>query len=134
MLSLSRHLHESQNLGGGVHGGKTPYGGRTPGRTPAAGHATPGRMSVRQVPARTPNPYPGPGAAAGGPQTSYGLGPSSSTPYGGGNQTPAYGNFSRPVPPPFAGAPPSVPSGMNPQRAAMIQRASGWGEGPGKAW
>jgi len=43
-------IHRS-NLGvSGPSGGKTPYGGRTP------GHRTPGRMSVRQV-ARTPNPY-----------------------------------------------------------------------------
>ncbi|THH26563.1 hypothetical protein EUX98_g7622 [Antrodiella citrinella] len=134
-----RHLHESQNIGGGIHGGKTPYGARTPGRTPAPGHATPGRMSVRQVPSRTPNPYGG--SAAGGPpppQTSYGLAPpTGQTPYGG-NQTPSYGpggfGGRPPPPPPFASTPShaSVPGGMNPQRAAMIQR--GWGEGPGKSW
>ncbi|CAL1704685.1 unnamed protein product [Somion occarium] len=117
-----RHLHESQNLGGGGLGGKTPYGARTPARTPAPGHATPGRMSVRHV-GRTPNPY---GGAPGG-ATPFGAPPPSAlgmppppTPAYAGYQTPGYG--SRP-----AGA--GAPGGMNPQRAAMIQQ-SGWGDAP----
>ncbi|KAI0093685.1 transcription elongation factor Spt6 [Irpex rosettiformis] len=87
-----RHLHESQSGGGaGGIGGKTPYGGRTPARTPApgasvSGHQTPGRMSVRNsYPSRTPNPY-------GGASSSAGLG--GVTPYGAGYQTP--GHPSRP--------------------------------------
>ncbi|TCD64537.1 Transcription elongation factor spt6 [Steccherinum ochraceum] len=125
-----RHLHESQNLAGGAHGGKTPYGARTPARTPAPGHATPGRMSIRNVPSRTPNPYGGASAVPG--QTSYGLAPSGSTPAYGGHQTPGYG---RPMPPPFAPPPPNVvASGMNPQRAAMIQKSSGWDSGPSRGW
>lgn len=120
---IHRHLHESQNLGGGGIGGKTPYGGRTPARTPAPGHATPGRMSVRQ-PGRTPNPYGHQGTPSGSgfgapPATTFGA-----TPYGG-YQTPGGG---RPPPPPsgFGQTPAGVPSGMNPQRAAMIQQNGGW--------
>lgn len=82
-------------------------------------------MSVRQV-ARTPNPYgpPGAGGAApttfGAPPTSYGM-PPPPTPYGG-FQTPGY----PPRPPATAGfVQPSAPANMNPQRAAMIQEASG---------
>ncbi|KAI0798004.1 transcription elongation factor Spt6 [Abortiporus biennis] len=123
-----RHMHETQNLGGGLSG-KTPYGGRTPARTPAAGHATPGRMSVRQI-GRTPNPY-GPGQQpptgfGAPPPTSFGM-PPPQTPYGGGFQTP-YGGRPPPGPPPNA-----APAGMNPQRAAMIQQ-SGWGTPAGRGW
>lgn len=126
-----RHLHESQNLGAGAAGGKTPFGagGRTPARTP--GHATPGRMSVRQLPGRTPNPYggatpapstyppPGPTPASYGmpPQTPYGY----QTPSAYPPRTPAY----QPQPPAVA-----LPAGMNPARAAMIQTnqgGGGWG-------
>ncbi|SJL00593.1 uncharacterized protein ARMOST_03906 [Armillaria ostoyae] len=100
-----RHLHESQNLAN--TGGRTPFGAgvRTPART---GQATPGHASVRQ-PARTPNPYggatPGPRYGAGGPP-----------PFG--YQTPRPGGF----PPP---QPSALPTGMNPQRAQMIQEG-GW--------
>ncbi|KAI0082636.1 transcription elongation factor SPT6 [Panus rudis PR-1116 ss-1] len=121
-----RHLHESQNLSGaGGRGGKTPYvGARTPARTPAPGHATPGHMSVRQI-GRTPNPYgPRPGApSAPPPATQFGGMPPPQTPYAG-YQTPGYGQ-----PPP-----PNPPSGMNPQRAAMIQQSSGWGAPPNAPW
>ena len=88
-----RHLHESQNVGGGGLGGKTPYGGRTPGRTPAPGHATPGRMSVRHV-GRTPNPY-------GGASNSM---PPPATPYVAGGATPSYAarTPARPASPPRA--------------------------------
>ena len=118
-----RHIHESGRSGGGLGGGKTPYGagGRTPARTPAAGHATPGHMSVRQI-GRTPNPYgpggPVPGASNLGASTpAYGVPPR--TPYGGGYQTPNPG-----------------PAGVHPARAALIQQGdsgggSGWGQG---AW
>ncbi|KAI0340089.1 hypothetical protein BDW22DRAFT_1360602 [Trametopsis cervina] len=75
-------------------GGKTPYGGRTPARTPApgatvSGHQTPGRASVRNpLPSRTPNPYGGPSSA--------GLG--GVTPYGAGYQTPGHlSRSSRPI-------------------------------------
>ncbi|TFY57669.1 hypothetical protein EVJ58_g6888 [Rhodofomes roseus] len=114
-----RHIHESGRTGGGLGGGKTPYGagGRTPARTPAAGHATPGHMSVRQM-GRTPNPYgPGgqvPGASTLGAATpAYGAPPR--TPYGGGFQTPN-------------------PAGVHPARAALIQQGDaggggGWGSG-----
>ncbi|KAH9951462.1 transcription elongation factor Spt6 [Amylocystis lapponica] len=105
-----RHTHESTNLGGtGVLGGKTPYGGRTPARTPAPGHATPGRMSVRQI-GRTPNPYGGsaPGGSFGvpPPQVSY------------GHETPGYGSR----PPGAGGFSAAGVGGMNPDRAAMIER------------
>ncbi|KAI0683701.1 transcription elongation factor SPT6 [Cytidiella melzeri] len=89
-----RHLHESQTGGGaGGIGGKTPYGGRTPARTPGPGasaHQTPGRMSVRNtLPSRTPNPY-------GGGSASSGLG--GVTPYGAGYQTPGHpSRSSRPI-------------------------------------
>ena len=109
-----RHLHESQNLGGGGTGGlggKTPYGGRTPARTPgpgasAAGHQTPGPVSVRQV-GRTPNPYGGPGMPP-----SAGLG--GITPYGAGYQTP--------------GHPSRSTNGSRP----IVQEAGGWGSASGK--
>lgn len=122
-------MHESQNLGGGL-GGKTPYGGRTPARTPAPGHATPGRMSVRQV-GLTPNPYGGlqgtpSGSGFGAPATSFGQ-----TPYSG-FQTPGAG---RAPPAPGFGQPAnSVPSGMNPQRAAMIQQSGGWSSRVPNPW
>ncbi|TFY83720.1 hypothetical protein EWM64_g301 [Hericium alpestre] len=128
-----RHLHESQNLGGGGPGagGKTPYGGRTPGRTPAAGlgSATPGRTSTRQV-GRTPNPYGAPPNPAVGavtpayppPPSNWGAMPPPQTPYG--YQTPA--QFGQPPQPPG-------PAGMNPQRAALIQNAGAWGQQP-QAW
>ncbi|KZT70155.1 transcription elongation factor Spt6 [Daedalea quercina L-15889] len=116
-----RHIHESGRTGGGLGGGKTPYGagGRTPARTPAAGHATPGRTSVRQI-GRTPNPYGQsgqvPGVSSLGASTpAYGVPPR--TPYGGGYQTP------NPNPP-----------GVHPARAALIQQGDtggggGWGQG-----
>jgi hypothetical protein len=50
VLRFFRFIHRSSLGANGPSGGKTPYGGRTP------GHRTPGRMSVRQV-GRTPNPY-----------------------------------------------------------------------------
>lgn len=95
-----RHLHESQNLGGGGLSGKTPYGARTPARTPAAGHATPGRMSVRTVPTRTPNPYGGvPPSAMPPPPPPPPVG--GTTPYAG-FQTPGGGYPGRPPQPPLA--------------------------------
>ncbi|KAI0054143.1 transcription elongation factor Spt6 [Auriscalpium vulgare] len=126
-----RQIHESQSLGTGA-GGKTPYGGRTPGRTPALGSATPGRMSVRQ-PARTPNPYGGASArvAAGGgstPASGFNGMPPPQTPYG--YQTPFGG---RPPPPPNAYGQPPAPAGMNTPRAAAVQN-SGWGQAPGGPW
>ncbi|KAI0647073.1 transcription elongation factor Spt6 [Trametes meyenii] len=117
---------KSMSLGGGLGapgGGKTPYSSRTPGRTPAPGHATPGHMSVRQI-GRTPNPYGGasthPSAPAPGafPQPSYG----GASQYGGapsGFQTPSYGQ--PPRPPPSGFGQPSAPPGVHPSRAAMIQ-------------
>ncbi|PCH37999.1 transcription elongation factor Spt6 [Wolfiporia cocos MD-104 SS10] len=137
-----RHIHESKNVGAVALGGKTPYGGRTPARTPAPGHATPGHMSVRQA-ARTPNPYGGPSSVP--PPTSFGApssgpynppipgvpygGPSAfgmppPVPYGGGFQTPAY---------PPQPQPPSVPPGIHPTRAAMIQESEG-GWRPQSGW
>lgn len=88
-------------------------------------------MSIRNV-GRTPNPYgprPTGGAtpAYGGapPVTNYGLPPQ--TPYGGYQTQAAY--------PP---GPVGVPTGMNPQRAAMIQQAEegggGWGQSAGGGW
>lgn len=125
-----RHLHQSQNLGGAGAGGKTPYGAgaRTPARTP--GHVTPGHMSVRQVPGRTPNPYggqtpaPPPTSAYGGaiPNSNYAMAPQPPPPPFG-YQTPAY---SHPAPSFGQPLPPNVPPGMNPQRAAMIQNEGAW--------
>ena len=123
-------MHESQSLGG-PGGGRTPYGGRTPGRTPAvSGMATPGHMSMRHV-GRTPNPYGGqtvnPAAAGAATPAVYngapGFGMPTPTPFGYqtpsgfGQKTPASGAFGQPLP----------PGGMNPQRAAMIQDSSTWG-------
>lgn len=126
-----RHMHESKNLGGGL-GAKTPFGARTPARTPAPGHATPGQMSVRQV-GRTPNPYGGQGSVP--PATGFGgatpAPPSFATPampYG----TSSYGS----APPPNLGGwqtpgfgvqpqPPAGPPGVHPARAAMIQQSEG---------
>ncbi|KAI6150440.1 transcription elongation factor Spt6 [Pisolithus tinctorius] len=125
-----RHLHQSQNLANAGVGGKTPYGAgaRTPARTP--GHVTPGHMSVRQVPGRTPNPYggqtPAPPPAYGGgiPSSSYGI--PTQPPFG--YQTPSA--YAHPHPPSQMGQPPPhIPPGMNPQRAAMIQNSSGWDQG-----
>lgn len=125
-----RHLHQSQNLANTGVGGKTPYGAgaRTPARTP--GHVTPGHMSVRQVPGRTPNPYggqtPAPPPAYGGgiPSSSYGI--PTQPPFG--YQTPSA--YAHPHPPSQMGQPPPhIPPGMNPQRAAMIQNSSGWDQG-----
>lgn len=121
-----RHLHESQNLGGGGLGGKTPYAARTPARTPAAGHATPGRMSVRHV-GRTPNPY-------GGGATPFGTQPPPSTSMPP-PPTPAYAGYQTPSS--FNSRPPGgAPGGMNPARAAMIQQSGGWstGDRPGGGW
>jgi transcription elongation factor SPT6 len=131
-----RQMHESQTHGAGGAGGKTPYGGRTPGRTPAiAGMATPGHMSVRQSVGRTPNPYAGgatPAPNGGGfrppaPPTLYGgLVPGGATPFG---QPPSS------MPPPSMPPPGMAPPGMNPQRAQMIQQAGGWGTTPTRpAW
>lgn len=111
-----RHLHESQNLGAG---GKTPYGagGRTPARTPGhrtPGHATPGRMSVHI--GRTPNPY-----QAGGATPAWAAPPAPQPPSAWGYQTPAQ------YPPQTA----QQPAGMNPERAAMIQKSGGWTQGQG---
>ncbi|KAF5373643.1 hypothetical protein D9758_000608 [Tetrapyrgos nigripes] len=98
-----RHLHETQNLANAAAGGKTPFaGGRTPGRP---GHATPGRVSVRQPVGRTPNPY---GGAT--PAPHYGATPSTyaghgQTPYG--HQTPHRG-FPGPPPPSIPGQTPVV--------------------------
>ncbi|OSX65311.1 hypothetical protein POSPLADRAFT_1167539 [Postia placenta MAD-698-R-SB12] len=126
-----RHMHESKNLGGGL-GAKTPFGARTPARTPAPGHVTPGQMSVRQV-GRTPNPYSGQGSVP--PATGFGgatpAPPSFATPampYG----TSSYGS----APPPNLGGwqtpgfgvqpqPPAGPPGVHPARAAMIQQSEG---------
>lgn len=96
--SRPRHMHESQNPGGG--GGKTPYGGRTPARTPAAGrtpgHNTPGHHSVR-VP----------------PPSTYSQPPAQSYPYSQ---------------PPYGGYPPSAPGGLPPPNGVMIHKTSGWGQ------
>ncbi|KAH9946100.1 transcription elongation factor Spt6 [Epithele typhae] len=140
---------KSMSLGsglGGPGGGKTPFGARTPGRTPAAGHATPGHTSVRQV-GRTPNPYGGipgsmppptvPGATPnpGGFTPSFGgyPGPGGQQ-YGAGFQTPGYPpQHQQMPPPPQAGAPWGQPpphpgpAGVHPSRAAMIQ-GQGWGQ------
>ena len=107
----------------GAAGGKTPFGDRTPGRTPAPGHATPGHMSVRQV-GRTPNPYGAPGgppgaAAPGGFTPAFGGYPAGQQ-YAAGFQTPGYQQPGAPgygQPPPPGGG----PTGMHPARAAMIQ-------------
>ena len=127
-----RHIHESQNLGGANAGGKTPYTGRTPGRTPAAGGmTTPGHISVRQI-GRTPNPY-GPPGATGNATPGYGAMPPPQTPYG--YQTP--GTFGqRPPPPPTAfGQPPPDPTGgMGSQRAPPIVQNGGWGQGSSGGW
>ncbi|KAJ3517179.1 hypothetical protein NLJ89_g675 [Agrocybe chaxingu] len=105
-----RHLHESQNLAVAAAGGKTPYGAgmRTPARPP--GGATPGHMSVRQVPGRTPNPYSG-------AQTPFVPNPTNFAPppqqHVYGYQTPSH------HPPMFPGQPPPIPQNMNhppPQR------------------
>ncbi|KAI0780912.1 transcription elongation factor Spt6 [Trametes elegans] len=126
---------KSMSLGGGLGGaggGKTPYGGRTPGRTPAPGHVTPGHMSVRQI-GRTPNPYGGasthPSAAAAAPgafpqpgyggMSQYGT-PQYGAPPSAGFQTPGY---QQPGGPSY-GQPPAPP-GVHPSRAAMIQ-GNGW--------
>jgi transcription elongation factor SPT6 len=118
LIFFCSHLHESQNLANTAAGGKTPYGGRTPGRTPAGG-ATPGRMSVRQPAGRTPNPYGATPATSGGgwapipPVPPFGGPPASLPTPAQGFQTPAYT------------AP--VPAGMNPERARMLQRnGGGW--------
>ncbi|RPD66156.1 transcription elongation factor SPT6 [Lentinus tigrinus ALCF2SS1-7] len=120
----------NSSLGGGA-GGKTPFGARTPGRTPAPGHATPGHMSVRQV-GRTPNPYgptgmpPPPVPGTGGGFTPSFTGYPQPQQYGAGFQTPGYGQ----QPPPGYGQPPPPgtggPPGVHPSRAAMIQ-GNGWG-------
>jgi transcription elongation factor SPT6 len=120
----SRHIHESQNPSGA--GGKTPYGGRTPGRTPALGRTpghvtpgrggvTPGRQSVRVAPpTNTYSQQPPPQAYP---------------PYG----QPPYSGYPPPPRPPGE-MPPPPPNGVHPSRAAMIQNstgASGWGQQSG---
>lgn len=101
-----RHIHESQNLGAG--GSKTPYGGRTPARTPAIGrtpgHATPGRQSLR-----VPQP-----SSSLTPQQSFGQ-----------------PNYANNYPPPSARPANGPPNGVHPSRAAMIQNGSGWGQPSG---
>lgn len=122
------------SLGGGLagaSGGKTPFGARTPGRTPAAGHATPGHMSVRQV-GRTPNPYGVPGVPPGVPPPAAGFPPAfpgypgGQQQYGGGFQPPP--GYPQPGAPAFGQPPPpgAGPPGIHPSRAAMIQ-GNGWG-------
>jgi len=121
-----RHLHESQNLAAAAAGSKTPFGAGA--RTPARpGGVTPGHMSVRQV-GRTPNPY-------GGGQTPYsgpaGYGAPPQPPINTfGYQTPSHRPSNYPQPP-------SIPPGMNPARAAMLQQSSsssGWGGGGNSGW
>ncbi|KAI9064455.1 transcription elongation factor Spt6 [Trametes sanguinea] len=129
---------KSMSLGGGLGGpggGKTPYAARTPGRTPAPGHATPGHMSVRNVPSRTPNPY---GGASTHPSAVPGAYPPAPPAYGGMSQ---YGGVSQ-YGPPQAGfqtpgyqqpggsgfGQPPAPPGVHPSRAAMIQGNS-WPNG-----
>ncbi|EEB95724.1 hypothetical protein MPER_05263, partial [Moniliophthora perniciosa FA553] len=114
-----RHLHESQNLANAAAGGRTPYGGRTPGRP--SGHATPGRTSVRPV-GRTPNPYGGATPAA-----SYGATPSHYGPPGQASSTYGYQTPSHRAPPP------TLPHEMHAARAAMIQQSSNWGN-QGSGW
>jgi transcription elongation factor SPT6 len=118
LIQYSRHLHESQNFGGGA--GRTPYGAgtRTPARTP--GHVTPGRMSVHQM-GRTPNAYVGGATPAsvgtpGYPQYGY--------------QTPS----SYPSAPSYPQQQAAIPAGMNPARHAMIQSAGGWDQASGSQW
>ncbi|KAI0748143.1 transcription elongation factor SPT6 [Daedaleopsis nitida] len=114
---------------GGAGGGKTPFGARTPGRTPAAaGHATPGHASVRQV-GRTPNPYSGTGMPPPGVPPPGGFTPTFNgygQQFGAGVQAPGF----QPPGPPGYGQPPSHggggPAGVHPSRAAMIQ-GNGWG-------
>lgn len=118
-----RHLHQSQNLATAAAGGKTPYGGRTPGRP--SGMATPGRASVR-APARTPNPY---GGAT--PAPHYSATPSHYPPPSAPGQT-SYG-YQTPSHPPGQSYPPPMPHGINPARAAMIQQSSAWGN-QGSGW
>ncbi|KZT09507.1 transcription elongation factor SPT6 [Laetiporus sulphureus 93-53] len=129
-----RHIHESKNLGGGGLSGKTPYGGRTPARTPAPGHATPGHMSVRQA-ARTPNPYgvpsgaPAPTSLSSTMPKPFGAPmpqPFGASPFGMPAQTP-YGGYQTPSYPSQPPPPPTVPPGVHPSRAAMIQQSEGWG-------
>ncbi|KAI0035919.1 transcription elongation factor SPT6 [Vararia minispora EC-137] len=133
-----RQMHESQTHGAGGTGSKTPYGGRTPARTPAlGGMATPGHMSVRQPIGRTPNPYAGgatPAPNGGGfrqpppPPNQFGFHPPGMPPAA----TPfVHGSSSLPPP----SLPPSMmPPGMNPQRAQMIQQSGGWGTTPNRPW
>ncbi|KAF9013878.1 SH2 domain-containing protein [Cyathus striatus] len=115
-----RHLHETQNLAAAAAGGKTPFASRTPARP--MGGATPGHSSVRHV-GRTPNPY-------GGAQT-----PRPPPPGWGAPTAPPTATWSGPPLAGFGGVTPrppppsSVPPGMNPQRAAMLQQSSGWGSG-----
>ncbi|KDQ60952.1 hypothetical protein JAAARDRAFT_55682 [Jaapia argillacea MUCL 33604] len=129
-----RHLHESQNLAAAAAGGKTPYNSaRTPARTP--GHATPGHMSVRHVPGRTPNPYNAPASAPPGGMSNYA--PSATPAYGAAPQTPfGYQTPSAypPRTPAYPGQQTQAPSGMHPGRAAMIQGAGGWGQAPTGGW
>ncbi|KAI0273742.1 transcription elongation factor Spt6 [Gloeopeniophorella convolvens] len=128
-----RQIHDSRDLGSGA-GGKTPYAGRTPGRTPAvSGMATPGRASVRQV-GRTPNPYGGQSthstlagrATPAQPGIPAGFGPPPQTPLAG-YQTP----FGQRTAPPGYGQSSSV--GLN-QRAALVQNDGGWGQGSSSGW
>jgi transcription elongation factor SPT6 len=119
-------LHESQNLGGAGAGGKTPFGAG--GRTP--GHATPGRMSVRNV-GKTPNPYGGPPRPAGAATPAYGAPPASN--FGLPPQTP-FSGYQTPSAAYTSGLPSAFPAGMNPDRAAMIQKSGGWESSGGSGW
>jgi hypothetical protein len=142
---ISRHLHESQNASALAASGKTPYGAG--GRTPARHGATPGHASTRQ-PARTPNVYganrtPNPYGGPGGGRTpnAYAAGGRTPNPnaYAGaptghnGSGGSGWGAPGLPPPPPPSmpsapsQPPPSGGPGMNPERAAMMNSASGWG-------
>ncbi|WVQ78460.1 transcription elongation factor SPT6 [Cryptococcus sp. DSM 104549] len=118
-------------------GGRTPaIGGRTPAlgsRTPALGglggatpmHGGPGMGRTPMggaPPGMTPNPYGGQQQGYGGqPRPPYGMQPPPPPPPGQG--------YGVPPPPGAYGAPPPRPSGMNPERAAMLARQNGGGGG-----
>ena len=124
-----RQIHDSQNLGSGA-GGKTPYGARTPGRTPAlSGMATPGRTSVRQL-GRTPNPYGGQSVHH---STMAGRATPAQSAVSGFAQTPLAGYqtpFGQRPAPPSSGFGQPDPVGLN-QRTTLIQNDGGWGTGSG---
>jgi hypothetical protein len=119
-LQHDRFIGPLAGAGRPMHGGMTPYGGRTPGgRTPALG----------RLPGQTPNPYTSittpihagyPPPVTTGPQLAgYGMPPP---------QTPVWNAQTAPP------AAPGVPH-MNAARAAMIQQNSGWNnQGSGGGW